>query len=199
MIFSIVAFVGTVISIVLGLTIGVNVLGFTDGFILRSVANTLLILAGVNILCAICFQNLLINRINPLNKHYSVQPWEEKIYLKLGVRKWKDKIPELGKLFAGFDKSQIGDKSNNDHVLYFISQTITAEYIHSFSAVLGLLAIFACLQTWHIVGIPLLLANTIINVMPVMVQRYNRPKLMKLYLRNCNNQKQKQVEQKEEA
>ena len=43
MIFAIVAFVATIVSIILGFTIGVNLLGFTDGFILRSVANTLLL------------------------------------------------------------------------------------------------------------------------------------------------------------
>lgn len=196
MIFAIVAFVATIISIILGFTIGVNVLGFTDGFILRSIANTLLLLAGINIICALCFQNLLVKKINPLKPYYRPHPWEEKLYLKLGVRKWKDKIPELGKLFAGFDKSQVGDMKNNEHVARFIAETITAEYIHKFSALFGLIAIVGCLKTWFIVGIPLLLANIIINTMPVIVQRYNRPKLYMLYARN--EKSKQQSNQKEE-
>lgn len=190
MIFAIVAFVATIVSIILGFTIGVNLLGFTDGFILRSVANTLLLLAGINIICALCFQNLLLKKINPLKSYYKPHPWEEKLYLKLGVRKWKDKIPELGKLFAGFDKSQIGDMKDNEHVKQFIAETITAEYIHKSSALFGFIAVVGCLKTWFIVGVPLLLANIIINIMPVIVQRYNRPKLYMLYARNEKLKKQ---------
>lgn len=187
MIFAIIAFLATVVSITLGLTVGVNLLGFTDGFIIRSVANTLLLLVLINIVCACCFQWIMVKRVNPFNKRYKVHKWEEKFYLKLGVRKWKDKIPELGKLFAGFDKSQVGDLKDNEHVKHFLVETITAEYIHKFSAIFGLLAVVACLKTWYIVGVPLLLANFVINSMPVIVQRYNRPKLMMLYARNERN------------
>lgn len=200
MVFTIVALIGTIISIVLGLTIGVNVLGFTDGYIIRSVANTLLLLVGINIIIASC-SKLFLKKINPMSKRHQVHDWEDKFYVKLGIRKWKDKIPELGKLFEGFDKSQVGDMKDNEHVKQFIAETILAEYIHVSSAILGLLAVFGCLKTWYIVGLPLLLANFIINIMPAMVQRYNRPKLMLLYKRNERNmqkQAQSQAEQTEQ-
>lgn len=200
MVFTIVALIGTIISIVLGLTIGINVLGFTDGYIIRSVANTLLLLVGINIIIASC-SKLFLKKINPMSKRHQVHDWEDKFYVKLGIRKWKDKIPELGKLFEGFDKSQVGDMKDNEHVKQFIAETILAEYIHVSSAILGLLAVFGCLKTWYIVGLPLLLANFIINIMPAMVQRYNRPKLMLLYKRNERNmqkQAQSQAEQTEQ-
>lgn len=200
MVFTIVALIGTIISIILGLTIGVNVLGFTDGYIIRSVANTLLLLVGINIIIASC-SKLFLKKINPMSKRHQVHDWEDKFYVKLGIRKWKDKIPELGKLFEGFDKSQVGDMKDNEHVKQFIAETILAEYIHVSSAILGLLAVFGCLKTWYIVGLPLLLANFIINIMPAMVQRYNRPKLMLLYKRNERNmqkQAQSQAEQTEQ-
>lgn len=198
MVFTIVALIGTIISIVLGLTIGVNVLGFTDGYIIRSVANTLLLLVGINIIIASC-SKLFLKKINPMSKRYQVHDWEDKFYVKLGIRKWKDKIPELGKLFAGFDKSQVGDMKDNEHVKQFIAETVLAEYIHVSSAILGLLAVFGCLKTWYIVGLPLLLANFIINIMPAMVQRYNRPKLMLLYKRNERNMQKQAQSQAEQA
>ena len=183
MFFAIVAFIGTIISIILGMSVGINVLGFTDGYIIRSVANTLLILLGINVVCAIVCQ-FFEKKINPFSKLHQVGKWEEKVLKAFNVRAWKDKIPELGKTFNGFDKSQVGDMNDNQHVRRFITQTIVAEYVHISSTILGCFAIFACLPTWHIVGLPLLLANIIINIMPVMVQRYNRPKLMALYKRN---------------
>ena len=191
MIFAIVAVIGTIISIILGMTVGVNVLGFTDGYIIRSIANTLLILLGINIVCAIVCQ-FFEKQIKPFSKLHNVGKWEEKLFKAFNVRAWKDKIPELGKTFNGFDKSQVGDMKNNQHVLRFITQTIVAEYVHISSAILGCFAIFACLPTWHIVGLPLLLANIIINTMPVMVQRYNRPKLVALYKRNERRQQRTQ-------
>ncbi len=183
MFFAIIAAIATILSLVLGLTVGVNVMGFTDGAIFRYIANTLLVMIIVNIVCAVFFQSL-VNKIHPFKDIYRVGKWEQKMHLKLGVRLWKDKIPELGKVFAGYDKSKVGDMKDNKNVEMFIRNTIVAEYDHAFSAILGSLAIFVCLPVWHIVGLPLVFANLAINLMPVIVQRYNRPKLMMLYARN---------------
>lgn len=197
MIFALVAFVATAISLALGLCVGVHVLGFTDGFILRSVINTLLLLLAINIVCASFFSWLVPKVVHPFSKLYKVHKWENKLYLRLGVRNWKDKIPELGARLAGFDKSTVGDMHDNEHIKQFITQTIMAEYNHGSGAIFGFFAIFACLKVWHIVGIPLLLANLIINLMPIIVQRYNRPKLMLLYERNAKNQAKQAAKEQE--
>ena len=183
MFFAVIAAIATILSLVLGLTVGVNVMGLTDGAIFRYIANTLLVMIAVNIVCAVFFQSL-VNKVHPFKDVYRVGKWEQKMHLKLGVRLWKDKIPELGKVFAGYDKSKVGDMKDNKNVEMFIRNTIVAEYDHIFSAILGSLAIFVCLPVWHIVGLPLVFANLAINLMPVIVQRYNRPKLMMLYARN---------------
>ena len=44
------------------------------------------------------------------------------------------------------------------------------------------------------VGLPLALANVILQIMPVMVQRYNRPKLMLAYERAKKNKKNQSTE-----
>ena len=65
-----------------------------------------------------------------------------------------------------------------------MEETVYAEIMHLVSAFLGFLVVFINLKLWLIVGLPLAIFNLILQIMPVMVQRYNRPKLMLAYRRN---------------
>ena len=44
--------------------------------------------------------------VDPFRKIYRVAKWEKKLYKKLGIVKWKDKIPEAGGLLANFQKKK---------------------------------------------------------------------------------------------
>ena len=121
---------------------------------------------------------------NPFLKCYRIAKGERKFYEKIGIRKWKDRIPEAGQLFANFGKSEILDTSNNEYIYKFMSETIYAELMHWLSALFSVFIIFIDLSIALYVALPLIIGNVILNILPVMVQRYNRPKLMVLYQRN---------------
>ena len=87
-------------------------------------------------------------------------------------------------MFANFAKTEIADTSNNDYIYKFMSETIYAEIMHWLSFGLSFLIIFIDLSLALTVGLPLVIGNMVLNISPVMVQRYNRPKLMVLYERN---------------
>ena len=74
-------------------------------------------------------------------------------------------------------------------------ETVYAEVLHFWSAILGFLVVFISPKLFVVVGLPLALTNVILQIMPVMVQRYNRPKLMLAYERAMKN-KQKQTAEK---
>ncbi len=107
---------GTIFSAILGASVGVNVLNFTLGEVLRCLFISFCVLFVVNLVCAVLFKLLPKKWVNPFLKIYKVHNWERKFYEKLGVRVWKDKIAEAGKIFAKFDKSKVHDLNNAEYL-----------------------------------------------------------------------------------
>lgn len=176
--------IGVIFTTILSLSVGLNFLSVTDGEILITIIYTFLALFVIDALVAILVRILPKKWVNPFNNIYKVRSWETKLYLKLKVRKWKDKIPETGKALVGFGKDKLLDMNDNQYVYKFMEETVYAEVMHVISAVLSIFVIFINLKLWYIVGLPMAVVNFIIQILPVIVQRYNRPKLALLYERN---------------
>ncbi|MBE6678460.1 MAG: glycosyl-4,4'-diaponeurosporenoate acyltransferase [Ruminococcaceae bacterium] len=107
---------------------------------------------------------------------FRCRTWEKggKIYEKLGVRHWKDSVPDMSKLFK---KSMVAKQIKNgidyERAVLMLKETCVAELIHI------LLALFAfpCLFIWRgaggaVVWFIYALGNTVF----VIIQRYNRPR-----------------------
>ena len=156
----------------------------SDGVILLSILFSLVFLLIIDAVVAIIVRILPKKWVNPFNRIYKVHKWESKLYLRLGIRKWKDLIPESGKALTGFGKREVENIKDNTYLYKFMEETVYAEIMHLVSAFLGFLVVFINLKLWLIVGLPLAIFNLILQIMPVMVQRYNRPKLMLAYRRN---------------
>ncbi len=176
--------IGVIFTTILSLSVGLNFLSVTDGEILITIIYTFLALFVIDALVAILVRILPKKLVNPFNKIYKVRTWETKLYLKLKVRNWKDKIPETGKALAGFGKDKVLDMNDNRYIYKFMEETVYAEVMHVISAVLSIFVIFINLKLWYIVGLPMAIVNFVIQILPVIVQRYNRPKLALLYERN---------------
>ncbi len=185
MLFAILTVVFLIISCVLGVFVGVPMYSVTDGEVFKTLFYMILTLLIINIVIALIVRNHIPKKwLNPFAKIYTVHKWEQKFYIAIGVRVWKDRIPELGKTLANFDKRTIDNPNDNEYIYKFLQETLYAELMHSFSALLGTLIIFINLQLALLVALPLVILNQIINILPVIVQRYNRPKLIMLYRRN---------------
>ena len=72
--------------------------------------------------------------------HYASRK-ELKFYEKLGVRTWKDKVPELGG-FTSFHKDKIRDGDNPEYLKRFILECNYGAVIHLVTAILGFLIVF---------------------------------------------------------
>ena len=119
-------------------------------------------------------------KININSKLFRCFSFERKLYEKLGVKWFKDKIPELGGALKGFSKSEIsGDDAS--YFEEFIKETILGEITHVLCILFGIAIFF--IFPLHILNfaLPTFLLNTYFNVLPIIVQRYNRPKLYKIY------------------
>lgn len=188
-------FIALIFTAFLGVGVGVGFLGATDGEVLLTILLSLLTLVIIDAVVAFIIHKLPKKLMNPYKKIYKVFSWEKKFYHALGIRKWKDKIPETGKALTGFAKRKVENKDDTDYLYTFMLETVYAEVLHFWSAILCFLIVFISPKLFVVVGLPLALANVILQIMPVMVQRYNRPKLMLAYERAMKN-KQKQSAEK---
>lgn len=139
-------------------------------------------------LAAIITRALPEKHFDPLSHRFRVHKWERKLYVKLGIRHWKDKIPETGALLGYLSKKKVADRGNNDYLLHFMTETCYAEAMHLACVFVGYLIIIPALffDTVYLFyfAIPVAVIHGILHFLPVPVQRYVRPFLLHAYLHN---------------
>ena len=117
------------------------------------------------------------------NTLYRVSEWEQKLYKKLRVRRWKDKVWELGGL-GGFSKRVLADPDDPAYIEKFIIECNKGVLTHRASYPLGFLAMLtlpnAC--AWSI-AFPIAIVNLFLNILPTLALRYNTPKLQRMLKR----------------
>ena len=67
---------------------------------------------------------------------FSVSAKERKFYEKLKIRKWKDKVPEIGH-FTGFRKNKIAEPKNVEYLDRFLLEICYGEIGHFFGLFFG--------------------------------------------------------------
>ncbi|MCD8391576.1 MAG: glycosyl-4,4'-diaponeurosporenoate acyltransferase [Firmicutes bacterium] len=109
-----------------------------------------------------------------------------KIYTKIGIRKWKNKLPDMSKIFSRLMPSKrLPDAATSVQIEIMLRETCVAEQIHKLLAVFG----FVCIRIWKgIGGITVSVLYAAVNIMYVVIQRYNRPKLMTVFERLRQNE-----------
>ena len=129
----------------------------------------------------------IITRILPksvFNAHrirYKTFLIERNFYNLIRVRKWKNKIPELGRL-SGLKKDKLLEPNNLQYLQKFLQENCIGESLHFFSILSGLLIfLFIPANYFLSVGVVIFLTNTLLHILPIFVQRYIRPKVVKIY------------------
>lgn len=111
---------------------------------------------------------------NPL---YRVSEAEKKLYKKIKVRLWKDKIWELGGL-GGFSKKSLLSPDSPEYIEKFIIECNKGVLTHRLSYPIGFLAMLTlpgvCAFT---IALPVAVVNLFLNVLPTLALRYNTPML----------------------
>ena len=109
---------------------------------------------------------------------YRVRGWEKKLYLKLGVRAWKDHIPDLGGI-GGFSKKRLQSPDDPAYIEKYVIECHKGVLTHRLCYPLGLLVMLTlpnlCALT---IGLPVAVINLILNALPTMALRYNTPMLL---------------------
>lgn len=98
-------------------------------------------------------------------------------YEKLGVKKWKDLVPELG-FFTGFRKNKIANPKSIEYVDRYILEINYGIYVHFVSIFASFLIVFIYPLKYSLMfGIPVAIVSVILHLMPLFTLRYNLPKL----------------------
>ena len=140
---------------------------------------------------------------NHESKGYTVSAKEKSFYEKLKIRKWKDKVPEIGH-FTGFRKNKIADPKSVEYLERFLLEACYGEMGHFWSLffgfsilLLGFLPFFPTMSLWLAISLPVAIINIFLNLPSLFILRYNSYKLE--VLRKSNLKKQQRAKAKEES
>lgn len=124
---------------------------------------------------------------NPDLPIYQARSFEKNLYRKLRVAKWKDKFPEKGSM-VGFSKRSLKRPCDAAYLSQFITETCIGELVHYLWGILGYLSLLLSFFVdgtagyMHIFAI-MATINLFIQLFFSIIQRYNRPRLIKLKTR----------------
>jgi hypothetical protein len=114
------------------------------------------------------------------NPYFTVSERSQALYKKLKVRRWKDKVWELGGL-GGFSKKSLADPKNPEYIKKFIIECNKGVVTHRLSYPIGFLAMMTvngiCAIT---IALPIAVVNLFLNILPTLVLRYNTTPLKRL-------------------
>ena len=180
---------------VLNIIFAIPIFGFNAWYVILAV-----ILSTISVIIVDLIFALIVRRVLPAKwfgvdkTKYGASKKEQKLYEKIGIKKWKDKILELGAL-SGFRKNHVLKPNDNEYVERYILEANYGIMVHVADIIFGFLIVFIYpLKYFLCFGVPVALVNAVLNLLPMMVLRYNLPKLHTL--RKFNNKRQKRLNDK---
>ena len=155
----------------------------------------------IDAIVAIIGRRLPKKWMDPNKKIFHTSDKEMKFYEFIKVRKWKDKVPELGG-FTDFHKNKLSDPWNNEYVERYMLEVCYGVVIHLFSPVFAPLIVLLDYKMytgwswmWLTIMIPVAIVNAILIVMPAFILKYNLPKLKMLWDINMKNKKKREEQE----
>ena len=157
--------------------LGTPVFGYSAWFVVLAVVSTTVFQIAIDGLFAFIVNKLPNKWFDEKNKHFVVSKRAVKFYEALKIRKWKDKVIELGGL-GGFRKNKLREPDDPEYIKRFIIECNKGIVTHRIGYFVGFLGVFLFpLKYALVIGIPVAVVNLILNILPTMILRYNVPKL----------------------
>ncbi len=151
--------------------------------VLGITAFAVLVVVAVDALTATVCRLLPAKCASPEKKGFVVSAKEKKFYEKLKIRKWKDKVPEIGQ-FTGFRKNKLEDPNSVEYLDRFLLEIGYGELGHFFSLFTSflILLLFPLFSDygyglWFSISIPVAFVSALMNIPSFMILRYTSYKL----------------------
>lgn len=211
--FLIIGVVSILLSVLNGLWIA-PIYGFHPWTAVGLTLITAIVAVALNALFALVIRHCLpekffVRKETKLNRFlFGVKKREKDFYETIKIRKWKDKIPEVGEQTTGFSKNKIVRPSDNGYLNTYFTEVHYGETIHFLCVLLGIgfpflaylyRALFSApmIFAWTI-GLPVALLDIALNLPSLFILRYNSYKLEVLFKANEQKEKLASVKNKSE-
>lgn len=110
---------------------------------------------------------------------YRAWRWERdgRIYDGLRIRKWKDRLPDMSRVMPDMVPKRLGKSPTSSDAWRLVRETCRAEIVH-----LGLCICAPAIYFfwWSWIGVMLVCLTVLGNLPFILIQRYNRPALVRL-------------------
>lgn len=134
---------------------------------------------GMRLLVGLLFNIGMKNRADLSKRWYQTHPWERKLYRFLKVKKWKERMPAF----------RPDTFSNKKHTWTEIAQAMCqSELVHETNMVLSFVPLAASLRFGSFwVFFLTSVCSSVFDLLFVMMQRYNRSRIVSMILRQRQN------------
>lgn len=114
--------------------------------------------------------------LTPTGPPYRCRDWEKggRVYNKLHIRRWKDRLPDMSRLMPDMVKKKLAAADP----MSLVQETCVAECVHCWLVALSVGMLFLWKSVWS--WVLWLVYNLLGNVSFILIQRYNRPRLLRL-------------------
>ena len=113
----------------------------------------------------------------------NVSKGETRFYEKIGIKKWKDKVLELGGA-NGFSKKKIDNPNSPEYLHKYIVEAQKGIVCHIVCILISFFVVFVLPLKYALrIGVPVGFVSLILNLLPIFILRYNLPKLEIAYKR----------------
>lgn len=172
-----VIWISVAILSIINIVLGTNVWGLNEWWCIAILSGSAVLEFAIDGLMAYVIHELPDKWFDLNKKIYKVGKKERKFYDFLHIKKWKDKVWELGGL-GGFRKNKIADCNDPQYLKQFIIESNKGVIIHWAGIVVGfVLLLIIPVEFIFTISLPVCIVNMILNILPIFVLRYNTPKL----------------------
>ena len=179
-----------IILIMMGLISGFNILfnPLYEWYIyLIYIVALVIISVGIDGLVAFIIRAMPEKWFDYKKKIFVTSKGEMRIFKLIGVKKWKDKVPELG-MFTNFRKNKIENPKDPAYLSRYILEACYGIVIHLVSFFTAFLILLCNLDLYKgvinlslTVCLPVAIVNAVLIVLPAFILKHNLPKLVRLY------------------
>ena len=110
---------------------------------------------------------------------YRSYKWEKdgKFYKRMRIKRWKTHLPDMSRIMRDMLPKKVTFDAGSENINALIKETCVAECVHYWLCVFSV-GIYLIWKNY--VGVILALVFVVCNIPFIMIQRYNRPHLIKL-------------------
>ncbi len=163
-------------------------LGYTFLGALLWVSATTGIEIGITVLLAILTGFCVPKKWYRDSKIYAVSKRELNFYHVIRVGAWKDYICELG-ILGGFSKRKVQEPNDLAYIDRFLLELNKGMFMHMIGIVGSFLILLVPTPGFWSIKLPVALVDAVLNGLPLMVLRYNKPRLLMLKTRLTRQRK----------